>query len=96
MLVLTGQDDDTLAVRAVQEGAQDYLLKTQLGNSQLLARAIRYAVERKRAEEALLALDWIGQAIKAGHSLKRIERSPWLKDLRNDERYARLRNSAGG
>ena len=42
------------------------------------------------------ALDWIGQAIKAGHSLKRIERSPWLKDLRNDERYARLRNSAGG
>lgn len=52
VLVLTGQDDDTLAVRAVQEGAQDYLIKNQLGNSQLLARAIRYAVERKRAEEA--------------------------------------------
>ena len=42
------------------------------------------------------ALDWLGQAIKAGHSLKRIERSPWLKDLRSDERYARLRNSPGG
>ena len=38
------------------------------------------------------ALDWLGQAIKAGHSLKRIERSPWLKDLRGDARYARLRN----
>jgi serine/threonine protein kinase/Tfp pilus assembly protein PilF len=42
------------------------------------------------------ALDWLGQAIKAGHSLKRIERSPWLKDLRTDERYARLRSSPGG
>ena len=38
------------------------------------------------------ALDWLDQAIKAGYSLKRIERSPWLKDLRGDERYKRLRN----
>ena len=38
------------------------------------------------------ALDWLGQAIKAGYSLKRIERSPWLKDLRGDERYKGLRN----
>jgi tetratricopeptide (TPR) repeat protein len=59
--------------------------------------------KREEAEKDFLqlgdrakALDWLGQAIKAGHSLKRIERSPWLKDLRNDERYARLRNRAGG
>ena len=37
------------------------------------------------------ALDWLEQAIKAGYSLKRIERSPWLKELRGDARYNRLR-----
>jgi len=37
------------------------------------------------------ALDWLAQAIKAGYSIKKIERSPWLKELRSDERYPRLR-----
>jgi tetratricopeptide (TPR) repeat protein len=37
------------------------------------------------------ALEWLGQALKEGYSLKRLERSPWLKDLRADERYAQLR-----
>jgi serine/threonine protein kinase/Flp pilus assembly protein TadD len=37
------------------------------------------------------ALDWLEQAIAAGYPLKRIERSPWLKDLRSDERYLRQR-----
>ena len=36
------------------------------------------------------ALEWLDQAIKAGYSIKRLERSPWLKDLRADERYAQL------
>jgi tetratricopeptide (TPR) repeat protein len=37
------------------------------------------------------ALEWLEQAIRAGYPLRRIERSPWLKDLRTDERYTRLR-----
>ena len=37
------------------------------------------------------ALAWLEQAIRAGYSVRRIDRSPWLKDLRGDERYARLR-----
>ena len=37
------------------------------------------------------ALEWLAQAIKAGQSVKSLERSPWLKDLRGDERYQRLR-----
>jgi PAS domain S-box-containing protein len=41
-----------LAVRAVQKGAQDYLVKGQV-DSNLLARAVSYAIERKRAQEAL-------------------------------------------
>ena len=52
IVVLTGINDETLAVRAVQEGAQDYLVKGQVyGN--LLVRAMRYAIERKRIEQAL-------------------------------------------
>jgi len=52
ILVLTGLDDESLAIKAVQEGAQDYLVKGQM-NSNLLVRALRYGIERKRAEEAL-------------------------------------------
>ena len=47
IVVLTGLDDETLAVKAVQEGAQDYLEKDQLG-SQLLERTVRHAIERHR------------------------------------------------
>src|SRR4051794_32036080 len=52
IVVLTGLDDEELAIRAVREGAQDYLVKGQV-TSQLLVRAMRYATERKRAIEAL-------------------------------------------
>src|SRR5919112_2186878 len=52
IVVLTGLDDEKLAIRAVREGAQDYLVKGQV-TGQLLVRAMRYATERKRAVEAL-------------------------------------------
>ncbi|HVP78538.1 MAG TPA: PAS domain S-box protein, partial [Thermodesulfobacteriota bacterium] len=52
VVILTGLDDETVAVRAVQEGAEDYLVKGRM-DSNLLARAIRYAIERKHAEERL-------------------------------------------
>jgi PAS domain S-box-containing protein len=52
IVVLTGLDDEAFAMRAVRKGAQDYLVKGQV-DSNLLARSIRYAIERKRAEEAL-------------------------------------------
>jgi PAS domain S-box-containing protein len=52
MVVLSGQDDEEVALRAVQQGAQDYLIKGQ-GDGNLIARTIRYAIERRRAEEAL-------------------------------------------
>jgi PAS domain S-box-containing protein len=52
IIVLTGHDDEQLAVEAVREGAQDYLVKDQV-DSNLLTRSINYAIERKRASEAL-------------------------------------------
>jgi len=55
VVVLSGVTDQSLALQAVQQGAQDYLVKGQ-GHPELLARAIRYAIERKRAEEHLTYL----------------------------------------
>ncbi|MFC7530562.1 PP2C family protein-serine/threonine phosphatase [Actinoplanes sp. GCM10030250] len=48
--VLTGRSDEHLGVQAVAEGAQDYLVKGQV-DGVLLIRSLRYAVERKRADE---------------------------------------------
>lgn len=48
--VLTGMHDEHLGIAAVGEGAQDYLVKDQV-DGVLLSRALRYAVERKRADD---------------------------------------------
>jgi diguanylate cyclase (GGDEF)-like protein/PAS domain S-box-containing protein len=70
LVVLTGLDDESLAAQALQEGAQDYLIKGQIEARGLL-RALRYAVERKIMEEALfvekeraqVTLGCIGEAV---------------------------------
>jgi serine phosphatase RsbU (regulator of sigma subunit) len=51
VLALTAQDDAELAAEAVRVGAQDYLFRGEL-DARVLSRAIRYAVERKRADIA--------------------------------------------
>ena len=56
VLVLTGFDDERRGVEAVGAGAQDYLIKGQI-DGQGLARAVRYAVERRRADEARQQLE---------------------------------------
>jgi PAS domain S-box-containing protein len=52
IVVLSGLEDETLAINAVQKGAQDYLIKGQV-DSNLLKRSILYSIERKQAEEEL-------------------------------------------
>jgi two-component system, sensor histidine kinase len=49
LVVLTGLDDEALAVQALKEGAQDYLVKGQIETHGLM-RALRYAIERKIME----------------------------------------------
>ncbi|KOV09413.1 phosphatase [Streptomyces sp. XY511] len=51
VLVLTDEDDAERAAEAVRVGAQDFLFRDEL-DGRLLSRAIRYAVERKRADIA--------------------------------------------
>ena len=70
LVVLTGRDDDAVATEALQEGAQDYLIKGQIDSRSLL-RVMRYAIERKSMEEALfveteraqVTLNSIGDAV---------------------------------
>ncbi len=70
LVVLTGMDDEVLAAQALQEGAQDYLIKGQI-EARGLVRALRYAIERKSMEEALfvekeraqITLNCIGDAV---------------------------------
>ncbi|MBE9109779.1 response regulator [Nodosilinea sp. LEGE 07298] len=52
IVVTTGLNDETLALNAVQAGAQDYLVKGHI-TGELLVRSIRYAIERKRAEQKI-------------------------------------------
>jgi len=54
ILVLSGVDDESLALRMVHAGAQDYLVKGKF-DGPLLGRAIRYAIERNSAEQELAA-----------------------------------------
>jgi diguanylate cyclase (GGDEF)-like protein/PAS domain S-box-containing protein len=70
LVVLTGLDDGALAAQALQEGAQDYLIKGQIDARGLL-RSLRYSIERKSMEEALfvateraqVTLNCIGDAV---------------------------------
>jgi diguanylate cyclase (GGDEF)-like protein/PAS domain S-box-containing protein len=70
LVVLTSLDDESVAAQALQEGAQDYLVKGQIEARGLL-RALRHAIERKTTEEALfvekeraqVTLNCIGDAV---------------------------------
>jgi signal transduction histidine kinase len=56
IVVLTNTNDEDLAIEAVRQGAQDYLVKRQV-NVQVLVRSLCYAIERKQALETLRTLN---------------------------------------
>jgi serine phosphatase RsbU (regulator of sigma subunit) len=96
VVVLTGAASELLGVRAVAAGAQDYLVKGRV-DDQLLARSIRYAVERQRA--ARLARDLFAAERRRADNT-RMERalipSPLLRssDVTVDVRYRAGREDA--
>jgi serine phosphatase RsbU (regulator of sigma subunit) len=98
--VLTGLDDEHLGTAAVAAGAQDYLVKGKV-DGQVLIRAVRYAVERRRAEGSLMRLR--EEQLAAAESA-RLERgllpSPLLAGspvrARNYYRAGRTRSLIGG
>jgi diguanylate cyclase (GGDEF)-like protein len=56
IIVLTGDDDEELAVGALKSGAQDYLRKGQINNISILYRSIRYSIERNRLIQHLKSI----------------------------------------
>jgi len=56
IVVLTGLGDEALALKMVQEGAQDYVTKIDLKGS-ILSRVIRYAIEREKSEQQMRAFN---------------------------------------
>ncbi|HEY9265825.1 MAG TPA: response regulator, partial [Mycobacterium sp.] len=62
IVVLTGLNDEHVGVSAMASGAQDYLVKGRV-DPEMLRRAVRYAIERKRAE--LTAVDLHASQLRA-------------------------------
>ena len=68
IVVLSDLDDESVAVQAVHEGAQDYFVKDDL-DGRVLSRALRYAIERKRSACELQAAKEAAEAANRSKSL---------------------------
>jgi DNA-binding response OmpR family regulator len=88
IVVLSGLEDEEFAVKAVQEGAQDYLVKSQV-NGPLLARALRHAIERKRIEcERDRLIQELQEALAKVKLLSgMLPICAWCKKVRDDQNY---------
>lgn len=71
VVVLTGNDAEEVAMQALQNGAQDYLVKAET-SAPVLVRALRYAIARKQADESIRKLT-IEQAARAAADEQRQE-----------------------
>jgi len=81
LAILSGQDDEAVALQALREGVEDYLIKGQV-EGPLLVRAINYAIERRRMSNALADAEQERTALLASERAARAEaeRANRLKD----------------
>jgi signal transduction histidine kinase len=79
--VLSGHDDEMIALQALREGVEDYLIKGQI-DARLLARAVRYSIERRRMSNALAESEAQRSALLTSEHAARTEaeRANRLKD----------------
>jgi len=71
IVVLTGNDDDRIAVDAVKAGAQDYLRKAEITPS-LIARTAWYAIERQKAVENAARLARSDESARRARFISRV------------------------
>ncbi len=81
LIVLTGMSDEGLALKAVQRGAQDYLVKGKV-DGELLLRSMRYAIERHKM---IAQLERNLKEIKTLRGL--IPMCAWCRSIRDDKGY---------
>ncbi len=81
IIILSGLNDEALAIKAVQNGAQDYLVKGKVDGN-LLGRSLRYAIERQKL------LTQLEDSLKEIQTLKGlIPMCAWCKKIRDDKGY---------
>jgi diguanylate cyclase (GGDEF)-like protein len=87
IVIVTGWEDEQLADEAIHHGAQDYLIKGTF-NGRSFARSIRYAIDRKRVEEALRSSE---ESLRQAHNeLERLASTDSLTGLYNRRHFDQL------
>ena len=82
IIVLTGLDDKVTALKAVREGAQDYILKGRINNKHLLSQSILHSIERHKL---LMDLEKKMLEIKTLRGL--IPMCAWCRQIRDENGY---------
>lgn len=91
LIILSGNTDDTLALEAVQQGAQDYLIKGKF-NTRLLQSSIFYAIERQKLllglkDKTQRLQDLSEQLEKSNQTLERLATMDGLTQVSNRRRF---------